>query len=124
MNIYDILDSNIINNFINDITISSDNFLFLFFIAVFFCSPLMISFYTLFYKKNLPFFDRYGLICVKLWSIQTILLSIGFCLSLERDFLLPYFIILFIICYVYIKCNNKLLKDKEKLQHSISCKSN
>ena len=123
MDIYDILDSNIVNNLLNLISISSDDFLLYFFVAVFFCSPLMISFYTLFYKKNLPFFDRYRLICVKLWSVQIILLSIGFCLSLERDFLEIYFIILFIICYIYLKCNNKLLKDKEKLHNSISSRT-
>lgn len=121
MNIYDILDSNIVNNLINLISISSDDFLFYFFVAVFFCSPLMISFYTLFYKKDLPFFERYSLICVKLWLFQIILLSIGFCLSLERDFLIPYFIILFVICYLYTKCNNKLLK--EKLHNSITSKA-
>lgn len=123
MNIYDILDSNIINNLLNLISISSDDFLFLFFIAVFFSNPFIIGFYSLFYKKTLPFFDRYALIYVKVWSIQIMLLSIGFCLSLERDFLLPYFIILFIICYIQIKCNNKLLKDKEKLHTSIYSKA-
>lgn len=117
MTIYDILDSNIINNFINYITISSDDFLLCFFIAVFFVNPLILVFYAFFYKKNLPFFDRYRLICVKLWLLQVILLSIGFCLSLERNFLLPYFIILFIICYIYLKCNNQLLKDKERAKN-------
>lgn len=91
--------------------ISQATFLFWFGLVSFFSSPFIIPFYALFVKNELSFIQKYSLIYVKFGSIHSILLMIGFCLSMEMDFMLEFVLIFFTLSYIFWKCNRLLIRD-------------
>lgn len=93
---------------------SEETFLLLFGTFVFLSSPIMIIFYSLFFKNNLSFSQKYSLIYLKFSSIHIVLLVIGFCLSTEMNTLTAYFIITIIVLYIWDRCNNKVISEKLK----------
>jgi len=82
------------------------------FIIGFFCSPLMTVFYSLAYKTNLLYRQRYSLITYKLSSINFSLFAINLLVTIIYQGNILTFLVAFgLYFYIYKSCKNRIILD-------------